>query len=84
MADQQLTEANVRLCFEKIKDLINSLPQETFEEDTDLADKKKMADEAEDKIEEAQAILENAVLLNPQSIEAHFQLGRVYYNNDDN
>jgi hypothetical protein len=42
---------NVLLSFEKVKDLINSLPQETFKQGTELANKKKMADAAIRQIE---------------------------------
>jgi hypothetical protein len=43
---------NVLLSFDKVKDLINNLPQETFKEGTELAGKKKKADEAIRQLEE--------------------------------
>jgi hypothetical protein len=43
---------NVLLSFERVKDLINSLPEETFKQDTGLANKKKMADAAIRQIDE--------------------------------
>jgi hypothetical protein len=43
---------NVLLSFEKVKDLIHSLPQETFKQGTELAGKKKMADAAIRQLEE--------------------------------
>lgn len=43
---------NVLLSFDKVKDLINSLPEETFKQGTELAGKKEMADEAIRQLEE--------------------------------
>jgi hypothetical protein len=48
---------NVLLSFDRIKDLINSLPRETFEKDTALAGKKEMADAAIRRLEEFFGIL---------------------------
>ena len=43
---------NVLLSFAKVKDLINSLPEETFKQGTGLARKKEMADAAIRRLEE--------------------------------
>jgi len=43
---------NVLLSFEKVKDLINSLPEGTFKQGTELANKKKMADAAMRQLDE--------------------------------
>lgn len=49
---RQISAINVLLSFDRIKDLITSLPQETFKEGTELAKKKKMADAAMRQLEE--------------------------------
>ena len=46
MAYQNLTETNIKLCLEIIKELIESIPEETFRADAGLARKKEMADAA--------------------------------------
>jgi len=51
MAHGEVTDKNVRLCFEKIKDLIGCLPEEIFESDAELAKKKEMADAALEPLE---------------------------------
>ena len=43
---------NVLLSFEKVKDLVDSLPQETFKQGTGLPNKKKMANAAIQQLEE--------------------------------
>jgi hypothetical protein len=43
---------NVLLSFEKVKDLINNLPEETFKQGTELAGKKEMADASIRRLEE--------------------------------
>ena len=46
MAYQNLTETNIRLCLEIIKELIEGLPEEIFRANAGLAKKKEMADAA--------------------------------------
>jgi Glu-tRNA(Gln) amidotransferase subunit E-like FAD-binding protein len=51
MAVQKLTETNVKLCLERIKELLECLPEETFRADEELAKKKELADAAVEPLE---------------------------------
>ncbi|MGD2090315.1 MAG: hypothetical protein PVH61_29330 [Candidatus Aminicenantes bacterium] len=46
MTNQKLEDEGVMFCFEKVKDLIKSLPEDTFRGNTKLATQKEMADAA--------------------------------------
>ena len=51
MAVQKLTETNVRLCLERIKEFLACLPEETYRTDGALARKKELADAALEPLE---------------------------------